>query len=267
MLKEKQKKVLLVDDEEGIRNIISRLLAQNDYTVSVAADASAALDILSNEIFDLVVTDVKMPGEFSGIDLLKIIRAGFDTPVIVISGCGTLEVALSAMRHGAMDFVPKPINHEYLLNLAKMALEAPAGKEPGDQLGDMKFVVKFELDSTGPAPMTLREFIMGISPSIGLSDVRGASLWLCMKEALKNGAVHGNRSDPNKSLTLIIRNTPREVEVVVADQGDGFPLQEASSKVENAERYYLRGLNLIHNLADDVKFNEKGNEIKFVFLK
>ena len=102
-------RILIVDDEPGIREFLSEALADDDHDIATAADGEAAWDRLGREAFELVLTDLRMPG-MSGIDLLKKIReAQPEIEVIVITAHGNIENAVEAMRLGAFDYLQKPI--------------------------------------------------------------------------------------------------------------------------------------------------------------
>ncbi|AMV72415.1 sigma-54 dependent transcriptional regulator [Desulfuromonas carbonis] len=116
-------KILLVDDEEGMRRLLSRVLSREGYEPTTAASGEEALRLVGGEQFDLVITDIKMAG-MSGLDLLHELKA-FDPalPIIVITAYGTVESAVQALRAGAYDYITKPFeNDEIKLTVAK-ALE------------------------------------------------------------------------------------------------------------------------------------------------
>lgn len=116
-------RILIVDDEEGMRRLLARLLQKEGYEVLTAASGPEALRLLRGDAFDLVVTDIQMP-EMNGLQLLDEIHA-YDPslPVIVITAYGTVENAVQALRAGAYDYITKPFeNDEIRLTIAK-ALE------------------------------------------------------------------------------------------------------------------------------------------------
>lgn len=267
MEQEKTKKILVVDDEEKVREVVSRLLESCGFRVSVAEDASEALDVFSTELFDMVITDVKMPGEFSGIDLLKIIKAGFDIPVIVMSGYGTMDTVLASMRYGACDFLPKPLDRDYLVSLVKENLKDTNNGAREYKLEDLSYVAKFELENTFDILDSLRTFVVDSVSRLGLGEMRASSLWVAAREAIRNAMIHGNKMQEDKLVSLVLWNAPREISVVVADEGTGFCHGQVQDQNKDTERHHMQGLELIRSLADDVKFNDKGNEIRLVFLK
>jgi DNA-binding NtrC family response regulator len=114
--------VLVVDDERNIREGLAEALALEGYEVAAAADGEEALTILGREEVDLVITDLRMP-KLAGDALLKRLVAEWPAvPVIILTGHGTIETAVQAMRDGAYDFLTKPVDLERLGLLVKRAL-------------------------------------------------------------------------------------------------------------------------------------------------
>src|SRR6056297_3416820 len=114
--------ILIVDDEKNIREGLGRSLEMDGYEVLLAEDGKQGWSLVNEEHVDLVIADLKMP-EMSGEELLKRISSAYPTiPVIILTGHGTIESAVEAMRNGAFDFVTKPVNLDRLSLLAKRAL-------------------------------------------------------------------------------------------------------------------------------------------------
>jgi len=107
-------KLLLVDDEEGIRKVLGISLADSGYEVFTAENGEQALKIFREKTPPIVLTDIKMPG-MGGIELLqKIKQENPDTEVIMITGHGDMELAIKSLKYRAIDFVTKPINDDVL---------------------------------------------------------------------------------------------------------------------------------------------------------
>jgi two-component system, NtrC family, nitrogen regulation response regulator NtrX len=117
--------ILVVDDEVGIRELLSEILSDEGHSVQLAENATAARSLRANDRPDLVLLDIWMP-DADGITLLKEWAAGgqLTMPVIMMSGHGTIETAVEATRIGAIDFLEKPIALQKLLATVKRALRA-----------------------------------------------------------------------------------------------------------------------------------------------
>lgn len=116
-------KVLLVEDEQMLRESLAQLLSEEGYHVVQAPDGKAGYDAVLAESFDLVLTDIRMP-VMDGLTLLKHLQQTIpQTPVIVITAFGTVESAVSAMRMGAADYLLKPVQFEDVLIRVKRAME------------------------------------------------------------------------------------------------------------------------------------------------
>ena len=108
------RKLLLVDDEEGIRKVLGIALSDAGYQVFTAENGGDALRVFRKETPPIVLTDIKMPG-MDGIELLKIIKhENPDTEVIMITGHGDMNLAIKSLKYQAIDFVTKPINDDVL---------------------------------------------------------------------------------------------------------------------------------------------------------
>ncbi len=118
-------RILVVDDEADIRGLLKEILSEEGYDVEIAADASQARSSRAAQVPDLVLLDIWMP-DTDGITLLREWSAtdGYDCPVVMMSGHGTVETAVEATRLGAFDFVEKPLSLTKLLRTVERALDA-----------------------------------------------------------------------------------------------------------------------------------------------
>ena len=115
--------ILIVDDEKNILKVVSLTLRDSGYRVDTAPSAEVALEKFNQNRYDLLLTDLKLPG-MTGIDLLDRIRyINPDLPVIMITAFGSIENAVAAMKKGAFNYLTKPINPDELLAVIKAALE------------------------------------------------------------------------------------------------------------------------------------------------
>ena len=117
--------ILIVDDDEQIRNLLAILLS-DDYECTKVASAEDALAIVAREEFDLIISDINMGG-LSGLDLLPYLqRACPHAVVLMISGTHTIEAAIEAMRGGAFDYITKPLEINHVEAAVARASAGPA---------------------------------------------------------------------------------------------------------------------------------------------
>ena len=111
--------VLVVDDEKSMRDLASRTLTEAGYTVATAANGDEALNFLPGD-FEIVLTDLDMPGSMTGVDLTKRVRGNSTIDVIIMTGFPDLTTAIEAVREGAYDYLVKPFSPH--LNLFRLRL-------------------------------------------------------------------------------------------------------------------------------------------------
>jgi DNA-binding NtrC family response regulator len=115
-------RILIVEDRDPLRRMLEHALAQEGYAVASAADGESGIRLLGRQDFDLVLTDLKLPG-VSGLQVLAASRAAQPrVPVVVLTGFGTVAAAVEAMKLGAFDFLEKPLEIDDLYRLIERAL-------------------------------------------------------------------------------------------------------------------------------------------------
>ena len=116
-----QPRVLIADDEEGVRESLSLILG-DEYELSFATDGQDTLAKISNDAFDLVLLDIKMP-KLDGLEVLRQLKAkGSTTPVLILTAYQSVELAQEAVKLGAMDYLPKPFERDQILRAVKGVL-------------------------------------------------------------------------------------------------------------------------------------------------
>ncbi len=117
-------KILVIDDEKNIRTGLAQGLRRVDASVATAPDAQAGLNLFAKDRHDIVITDLRLPGEKSGLDVVKqVTDESPDTRVIVITAYASVETAVEAMRLGAFDFVTKPVDLDVIRHQVQRAAE------------------------------------------------------------------------------------------------------------------------------------------------
>ncbi len=116
------KRVLVIEDDETVRDVLRSFLGQKGFEVTLAENGESGLDVLRAEKFDLIFSDLVMPG-ISGMDVLKeVVASKIAVPVVVMTAFGTVQTAVEAMRIGAFDYITKPFNLDELMIVLDKAL-------------------------------------------------------------------------------------------------------------------------------------------------
>jgi two-component system phosphate regulon response regulator OmpR len=125
--------ILVVDDDDRLRDLLKRYLAREGHDITVAKDAASARRFMQTVSFDLLILDVMMPGE-DGLSLLKGIRQEIDTPVILLTARGLPNERIEGLKLGADDYLPKPFEPEELSLRIGAILKRAAPEKPAEEI-------------------------------------------------------------------------------------------------------------------------------------
>jgi len=167
-------KILVVDDEKSIRNTMKDILSYEGHEVLVAEKGAAALKMAEKTTFDLVFCDIKMP-EMDGVEVLEKLQQTYpELPVIMISGHGTIDVAVDCIRKGAYDFIEKP------LDLNRILIALRNGTEKTALVKETKILKRKisklpEITGDSEAIKRIKEMINRVAPSEARVLITGAN--------------------------------------------------------------------------------------------
>ena len=186
------KEILVIDDNPDIRFLICNILKEKGFIVRSAANYDQAVLEINEKLPDLAIIDIKLDkADKDGIDLLKlIINKKKLTPIIMISGHATVQIAVEAIRLGAYEFIEKPFSTEKILNYVKRALENASLKEEKDII-ENKLFHSFELIGKSPSIIKVKKTIEKLSTSesrILISGPTGSGKELVARKIHKNSA-------------------------------------------------------------------------------
>jgi DNA-binding response OmpR family regulator len=273
-------KILVVDDDSELQDLVGFALKREGYEVRQAFDAFEGLEIIEKEVVDLALLDVMMP-KMDGLEMLSRLREhNQDLRVIVMTALTAPEAAISAMRDHACDFLEKPFNIPQLVSAIKTALELA----PGD--------IRIEVLSARPEWIELRVpcDIAAIDPlerlmsqlKTDLPPITRETVTYAFREMLRNAIEHGGKNDPTQFVEVGYLRSPRIILYRIKDPGEGFsieslyreegpiaaflnpenePMQHARVREEEGLRPGGFGILIARDLVDEIIYNEKHNEV------
>lgn len=285
------KKILIIDDEYPVRDVIKIALTENGYTVIEASDGKEGIQVFQDSLPDIVLTDVKMP-ELSGIEVTKKIKEiKADVDVIIMTGYGTEDLVIEALRSGASNYIKKPISFNELLNIINNLI---LKRETRKRFEVNKDIVVFEKktmfadNDISKVWGIVNQILFNIPPDIDESKVEGMRLGLY--EILVNAIEHGNlgitseekeealnnntyskllkrrlseaeKKDKKINIQSVIEN--KKLIIEVHDQGSGFnfKVQPTFSDPEMILALHGRGILLASLYYDKLEYKEPGNHV------
>ena len=152
--------ILIVDDEKDIRELISEILIDEGYSTRLAGNSAECLNMVHGNPPSLLILDIWLKdSKMDGIDILKKVKVEHpNVPVVVISGHGNIEIAVSAIKQGAYDFIEKPFNIEQLLVVVRQAMETSSLRRENKEL-KQRDNINFELIGNSN---TFRNFVTNL---------------------------------------------------------------------------------------------------------
>lgn len=156
-------RILIIDDQDPIRRVLREILENEKYQVDDASNGPDALQMIKDQEYDAILCDIKMP-DMDGMEVLEQVKATNDTPVIMISGHGTIDNAVEAIKKGAFDFIQKPPDLNRLLITVRNALDKQNLSTENKAL--KKVVSKQnEMVGTSAPMMEVRDMIEKVAPT------------------------------------------------------------------------------------------------------
>lgn len=287
-------KILVVDDTVFDQRMAGKCVQEQGSSPLYAQNGREALELIKSERPDVVLTDLNMP-EMDGLELVKQVRKKYPSvPVILMTAFGSEEIAVKALRAGASSYVPKRNLRRDLGEALRVVLVSVAGARQRDQVrefleeSESRFVLGYEPGGTQALISYLRDGLtrLNFCDEAGLLQVSTA-----LTEAITNAMDHGNleldsslREAPgdayrkqgrdrttqppycDRRVCITSKLTPSEATYVIRDEGPGFDPSTLldPTEPENLLKLSGRGVMLIRMFMDEMRFNERGNEITLV---
>jgi len=286
--------ILVVDDSSVDRRVAGALLARaGGWQIEYAVNGHEALEKMQKAPFDLVLTDLLMPG-MSGLELVAAVRQRHPhVPVILMTSRGSEEIAAQALYEGAASYVPKRLLPRRLVDTVARLLQLSGKREPSALLGRMtEMTCSFVLPNDAKLADLLVNYLLEQTVQMGFCDATECMrIGVALQEALTNAMHHGNlqissecrETSPSEYQALIARRSLEapyrdrcvhvaarfrrdEVAFTIRDEGEGFDPSKLPDPRESAnlEKASGRGVLLMRSFMDEVRFEDRGRCVTLV---
>jgi len=272
------KKILVAEDDRATRHMLKGVLEEAGYHVTAAEDGEAALKKLRGGDFDLVLTDVWMPG-MNGLELLSRLKEEPKHPrTIVMTSDDTSEVMLRAIREQAYHYFRKPFDPKSVVELVKDALSAKPSGAPIEVISAVPHWIELLVPSELEAVARITGFMSQLKSE--LSEEDREHVGFAFRELLTNAIEWGGKLDPNQKVRISYLKTKRMVQYRIADPGMGFKIEDLShAAISNPEDDPMQhsevrkqkglrpggyGLFMVRDLVDELLYNEVHNEVVLI---
>lgn len=264
----KEVNVLVIDDDEAMLAMLASMLKGLRLNPITAVDGADGLDKVKTRKVDLIITDLMMPN-MDGFEFIKRIRQiNANIPVAVISGHGDVNNVVSALSHGAYNFITKPFTVKEIENVIMRGLRLREFSLGTHRLQEgIKNITEIVVPNYSHLLASAALYVVRECQWRGIEDeMLLSNISICLDELLNNAHAHGNLMDESKKIFLRAVFDAEKLAVTVEDEGDGFDCAALAGEFsENAATLPAkRGLFIVNYLMDELIFNEKGTSITMV---
>jgi DNA-binding response OmpR family regulator len=268
------KRILIVDDDPDIHLLLEAAIGAPDRQIESAYDGLAGLRCVEEAPYDLVMTDVNMPG-LDGMALLERIRGVRpETRVVVMTVASTPENIVRAIRERAFAYFSKPFTIDLVAHMVEHALNNIPSDDDIEVLSAKPNWLELRLRCKMQTADRILQFLREIGMGMPAAEQEGVAT--AFREILMNALEHGAGFDPNQKVTITYVRTERSILYYVRDPGRGFsmeelphaatsnPLDSPLQHIEVRERLGMRpggfGMFMTRELVDELIYNQVGNE-------
>ncbi len=270
--------LLLVDDDPAVHELLAAVLRKPDWQIDSAYDGLEGFARIEARPYDLVLTDVRMPG-MDGLELLSRIREiRPETKVMVMTAESTPANIVRAIREKAFYYFSKPFSPSSVAEMIAQAVNTGHWQDDIEVLSATPEWISLRLRCKMETADRLMQFVREMEMNLTPHDRENIAA--AFRELLMNAIEHGGESDPNKRVQVTYVRTTRAIVYLIQDPGKGFsfdaiqhaaisnppdePARHLEIRAEKGVRPGGFGILLTRNLVDELIYNDKGNEVLFI---
>ena len=271
-------RILVVDDDPDIHVLLGAILKDAGFGMTSALSGAEGLERLEAGAYDLVLTDVRMPG-LDGLELLQRIHERCPgTPVVVMTAQNTSDNLIRSIRERAFAYFSKPFSPAAVVDMVNRALDSPAQGDDIEVLSAKPGWIALQLRCKLETANRLLQFMRELSVELPVEEQEDIAT--AFRELLINAIEHGGRLDPDQKVEVACIRLTRAILYYIRDPGKGFSFADlahaaVSSSPENLFNHVtvrseagMRpggfGIFMTRSIADELMYNEKGNQVLLV---
>lgn len=255
------KKILIVDNHDDLRTILTKEFMKNNHLVSGVDNRSDALKLLENEGFDVIVADLNGESLISDLSNTGMFpNSASDSFRSVKSNVKTFKVSIG-------NFFKSDFNEEELKYFVETILNCKSKHiDRSGNINERHEMIEIEVPGVISLIHCILDYLMKRVKKLGIVNPEESNLFVALDEAFVNAIKHGNKFDTSKSIKITVDITTKEARFTIEDEGDGFDINSIPNPTdtENLFKTSGRGVMFMYNIMDEVKYNARGNRLTLV---
>jgi CheY-like chemotaxis protein len=262
-----RRRILIVEGNAELRTVLSDALRQLGHEVVTASDRAEAVAREDLEDFDLIISDLAEYADSGTQIVSELKRQRLFVPIVVSSEEAQHDGIIKAFKLGAANYLKKPYDKEELRSIVDKTLGYKLRFV--EDLKVLPFVrehIEFELPSDISLMNGVLHYLIKRVADLGVIKPDTSNLFIALDEAFVNAVKHGNKQDHRKLVRIAADLSAREARFTIEDEGEGFEVNNIPDPCDPANLFKSsgRGVLLIYNIMDEVKYNERGNRLTMV---
>jgi len=261
-----QRRILIVDDHDDLKSALTQVFKNLGYFVKTTESRHEAVELDRSQAFDLVITDLDGDKAFPPQNSEKPDDACLPTRDAEESSRSFVK----AFKICATNFKRDDFDENELKNLFETILNYKAQfLDKTDAVKQIREKIEFEFPSAISLMHSILDYLMKRVEKVGVIDTENSNLFIALDEAFVNAVKHGNKFDADKIVRVSAEVSAKEARFTVEDEGEGFDVNSIPDPTdpENLFKASGRGVLIIHNVMDEVRYNERGNRLEMIKRK
>ena len=253
-----QKKILIIDDYDDLSTALSEEFSRDGHFIKTCQSRSEAIRFIKAENFDLIITD--LDGDHLAAEIEDEITCLPDAEPDSRSSIKAFKICVSNYKNNEFtegelkNFIETTLNYKAKFVDQKEIVQSWREK------------IEFEVPTFISLMNTILDYLLRRVEKNGVIDSENSNLFVALDEAFVNAVKHGNKFDSTKLVRITAEVSTKEARFTVEDEGDGFDVSQVPdpTDTENLFKTSGRGVLIIHNVMDEVNYNERGNRLEMI---